>query len=126
MGLPREFRLTRAADYDAVRKKGLVQASRSFLINFLADPAQLQVRFGIIASKNLGNSVVRHAAKRRFREITRTEPLPTEMKGWLVIVVRAAAVDKSHADLISEWKWAINKLRRVIADQPGPSTSGNQ
>jgi ribonuclease P protein component len=110
MGLPRHRRLTRTADYDAVRQSGTVQPSRSFLLNFLADPAQPSLRYGIIASKGLGNSVIRHAAKRRFREIAREYPLPPQARGWLTIVVRSGSLKKSHTELSQEWHWAMKKL----------------
>jgi len=62
-------------------------------------------RFGLIASRRVGNSVVRNRLRRRLREMVRLSQ-PRILPGlWIVLVVRAAAgrasVDALRAEYIA-------------------------
>jgi ribonuclease P protein component len=54
-------------------------------------------RYGLVASKRVGNAVVRNRQKRLLREILRQTPLKP---GWdIVFITRPAAANASFTDL---------------------------
>jgi ribonuclease P protein component len=84
LGLPRECRLLRRVEYDAVYRDGRRRSSREFTV-FLR-PNGLEIsRFGWSIKKALGGAVQRNRIRRRLREIVRLhrkEILP----GWDVVI----------------------------------------
>ena len=67
---PREARLVRRGDFDAVYRAGKRRSSSHFTVFFRAN--QLPVsRFGFSIKKALGGAVVRNRIRRRIREIVR-------------------------------------------------------
>jgi ribonuclease P protein component len=70
LGLRKELRLRRKADFDAVFKGGRIWADQLLVLRAL--PNKLgHARFGFVTSKKLGGAVVRNRTRRRLREITR-------------------------------------------------------
>ena len=70
LNLPRETRLVRRSEYDAVYREGRRRSSREFTV-FLR-PNGLDIsRFGWSIKKALGNAVRRNRIRRRLREILR-------------------------------------------------------
>lgn len=62
-------------------------------------------RLGITASKKVGNSVERHRAKRRIREIFRRYPNRARLAGWDLVVhlrphARTSDFDALESDLV--------------------------
>lgn len=57
-------------------RDGVYAARGAIVIQARANPAHQTIRFGVTATKKIGNAVVRNRAKRRLREIARTL-LPT-------------------------------------------------
>jgi len=93
--LPRGSRLHTAADFSEVVRRGR-RASRSLLtVHALvgapdeSGPAGTPARAGLVVSKAVGNSVVRHRTSRRLRHLLceRLVALPTGTR----VVVRASA-----------------------------------
>ncbi len=82
--LPREWRLVRRAEFEAVYREGRRRSSANFLI-FLRANGLTRNRFGMSVKKALGNAVMRNRIRRRIREILRLhreEILP----GWDVVI----------------------------------------
>ena len=93
--LPRAFRLHRAADFTEVVRRGR-RASRPLLtVHALlaADgggvPAE-PPRAGLVVSKAVGSSVVRHRTSRRLRHLL--QPRLAALPAGVRVVVRAAPV----------------------------------
>jgi ribonuclease P protein component len=60
-------------------------------------------RFGLVASRRVGNAVLRNRLRRRLREMVRLS-LPQILPGlWIVLVIRAAAGSASVDSLRSEY-----------------------
>ena len=73
LDLPRETRLVRRAEYDAVYREGRRRSSREFTL--FVRPNGLDVsRFGWSIKKALGNAVKRNRIRRRMREIFTIAP----------------------------------------------------
>ena len=90
LDLPRETRLVRRAEYDAVYREGRRRSSREFTL--FVRPNGLDVsRFGWSIKKALGNAVKRNRIRRRLREILRMHR--HEMaSGWDVVIHPRASV----------------------------------
>ena len=81
---PREARLVRKSDFDAVYRIGKRRSSSHFTI-FLRPNQLPQSRFGFSIKKTLGNAVLRNRIRRRIREVVRGhgQEIPS---GWDVVV----------------------------------------
>ncbi|HEV2182443.1 MAG TPA: ribonuclease P protein component [Candidatus Acidoferrales bacterium] len=89
--LPREWRLVRRSDFEAVYREGRRRSSATFLV-FLRANGLERDRFGMSVKKALGNAVVRNRMRRRIREILRLhreEILP----GWDVVIHPSRSVE---------------------------------
>ncbi|HJX94573.1 MAG TPA: ribonuclease P protein component [Candidatus Acidoferrum sp.] len=103
MDFPREARLVRRGDFDAVYRSGKRRSSSHFTAFFRAN--QLPVsRFGFSIKKALGGAVVRNRIRRRIREIVRCHrmEMPT---GWDIVIHPKSSVARSEfaaltADLV--------------------------
>ena len=103
---PREARLVRRGDFDAVYRAGKRRSSSHFTVFFRAN--QLPVsRFGFSIKKALGGAVVRNRMKRRLREAVR-----------LARVGQAGAVDvvinPKKSLLGVEFAAVLNEVRRAF------------
>lgn len=102
--LPREWRLVRRSEFEAVYREGRRRSSATFLI-FLRANGLPRNRFGMSVKKALGNAVVRNRIRRRIREVLRLhreEIVP----GWDVVIhpsrsVAALEFTKLEAELLA-------------------------
>lgn len=88
--LPREWRLLRRAEYEAVYRESRRRAGANFVV-FARRSGLLTGRFGMSVKKALGNAVVRNRIRRRVREILRLhrEELAP---GWDIVIHPGRAV----------------------------------
>jgi len=112
-GYPREARLLRTADYDAVYRGGRRRSSRQFVMFYRRRPAATQPgvagaadavpsRFGMSVKRALGTAVERNRIRRRIREILRLhrQEIPS---GWdIVIHPRRSVATAEFAPLAAE------------------------
>jgi ribonuclease P protein component len=90
---PREARLVRRGEFDAVYRAGKRRSSTHFTVFFRAN--QLPVsRFGFSIKKALGGAVVRNRIRRRVREIVRChrQEIPA---GWDIVIHPKSMVAKA-------------------------------
>lgn len=66
--LKKEQRISRTKDYNNIYKNGTRLYSRYFVVIYLPGQGENN-RYGIVASKKVGNAVVRNSAKRRIRAL---------------------------------------------------------
>jgi len=86
--LPKQNRLTSTKDFQNVTKTGVRVYSDIAVIYALANPtSQKNSEVGLIVSKVVGNSVVRHKVSRHIRNVVK-EILET-IPGNIQIVIRA-------------------------------------
>jgi ribonuclease P protein component len=103
MDFPREARLVRRGDFDAVYRAGKRRSSSHFTVFFRAN--QLPVsRFGFSIKKALGGAVVRNRIRRRIREIVRCHRMEIPA-GWDILIHPKSSVAKAEfagltADLV--------------------------
>ena len=100
--LPREARLRRTSQYQAVRQSRKVAHGRLFSLALAERPSSI-TQCGIIVSRRVGGAVTRNRVKRRLRTLYRHER-PTLAPGlWLVLGTRPAAANASLENLRTEW-----------------------
>ncbi|HWQ02990.1 MAG TPA: ribonuclease P protein component [Candidatus Nitrosotenuis sp.] len=100
---PRECRLLRRAEFEAVYRGGRRQSGRHFVV-FLLPRAEngAPSRFGTSVKRALGGAVVRNRIRRRIREILRLHRQEF-LTGWdMVIHPRATVARAKFASLATE------------------------
>lgn len=90
---PREARLLRKSDFDAVYASGKRRSNAHFTVFVRANELPLS-RFGFSIKKALGGAVVRNRMRRRLREIVRVhrEEIPA---GWDIVIHPKRSVAKA-------------------------------
>jgi ribonuclease P protein component len=108
----RERRLRKRADFVRVQRDGAVVRTPHFIMLLCAQEGDRgPTRLGIVATKKIGNAVVRNRAKRLCRECFRLSPafLPSGLD--LVVIPKQGAADLGIRDVQAEWQAALPKLR---------------
>lgn len=111
-----DVRLRNRAQYTAVQTNGRRVATR--FVTLLAAPNALdRDRLGVIASRRLGNAVVRNRAKRRVRALFRDqEPdraLARQVRPLdLVVIPKREFVDAPFAEIARDFLAALARLDR--------------
>jgi ribonuclease P protein component len=94
LDFPREARLLRRGDFDAVYRAGKRRSNSHFTI-FLRANQLPHSRFGFSIKKALGGAVVRNRIRRRVREIVRCHRLEIPA-GWDIVVHPKSNVAKAE------------------------------
>lgn len=111
--LPYKHRLTSPTDFSRVTKSGIRVGSGNLFLYLYSTNEELPARAGLIISKVVGGSVVRHRIARKLRHALADE-LPKLPHGTL-LVVRTLAGAK-QADLRDEISILIKKAEaKVVA-----------
>ena len=108
---PRQARLVRRAEYEAVYRDGRRRSSQQFAVFGRANGLG-RSRFGISVKKALGGAVVRNRIRRRIREILRLNgsEIPS---GWdIVIHPRSSVARAKFAPLGAE---LVRLLRSLMS-----------
>ena len=102
--LPKPARLTRRAEFSAVRNQGKSQHGNFMVLCTWQTSSPEPARIGVVTSRRVGTAVERNRTRRRLREIFRHHRnlLPSGL--WMVIVPRRAAVRATFAALAEEWR----------------------
>jgi ribonuclease P protein component len=120
--LPAEHRLSRAADFAEVTRRGRRVRSGSVVLYLLDDPATGASRVGLVVGKAVGTSVVRHRVSRRLRAQLheRLDRIPPGAK----LVVRALPQTSAapSAALGRDLSRALDKLASPSQSNPSQST----
>lgn len=105
LGLPKSGRLSRRADFDAVRRQGRSWHGTLMVMGCLRGTGTPAApRLGVITSRKVGSAVERNRLRRVLREIFRVHRpgLPSGL--WMVVVPRRAAVAATFQALRDEWR----------------------
>jgi ribonuclease P protein component len=101
LDFPREARLVRRSEYDAVYREGRRRTSREFTV-FLRPNGLENSRFGWSIKKALGNAVRRNRIRRRLREMLRLHRQEIA-PGWDVVIhPRSSAATAEFSALAQE------------------------
>ncbi|MGB9464778.1 MAG: ribonuclease P protein component [Candidatus Acidiferrum sp.] len=94
MDFPREARLVRRGEFDAVYRAGKRRASSHFTVFFRANQMPVS-RFGFSIKKALGGAVVRNRIRRRIREIVRCHRMEIPA-GWDIVIHPKSSVGRAE------------------------------
>jgi len=96
-------RLTRAPDYERVKRDGLVRHGKLLTLSAALVENSGACRVGFIASRRLGSAVVRNRVRRRLREIVRKHQHDLRQDLWIVLIAKREAATASYRTLEDEW-----------------------
>ncbi len=96
-------RLTRASEYERVRRHGFVQRGKLLMLSVTAVENSGLSRVGFITSRRLGSAVVRNRVRRRLREIVRRHQHDLRQDLWIVLIATRDAAKASYRALEDEW-----------------------
>jgi ribonuclease P protein component len=103
LSFPKQRRLTRASEYERVKRNGLVRRDNLLMLSAAFVENSGLSRVGFITSRRLGNAVARNRVRRRLREIVRRHQHDLRQDFWIVLVARRDAVKASYRSLEDEW-----------------------
>jgi len=109
LGFPRDARLVRKSEFDAVYRTGKRRSNSHFTLFVRANELPLS-RFGFSIKKALGGAVVRNRMRRRLREIVRChrQEIPA---GWdMVIHPKSSVARAPFAALTAEFLRLLKSL----------------
>ncbi len=97
-------RLRKASEFQRVRTEGQCVNCGPFLAYYRFSPdtepgSGNLPRIGVVASRRVGNAVVRNRVKRRFREIFRKHQNALPRDCWIVVIARRSSVDRRFSEL---------------------------
>ena len=98
---PREARLLRRAEFDAVYREGRRRSGRQFTV-FLRPNGLDRSRFGVSVKRQLGSAVVRNRIRRRIREMVRLRRAEIPAGYDIVVHPRATVATAEFAALEKE------------------------
>jgi ribonuclease P protein component len=109
--LPKKNRITKASEYDKIRKEGKSIRTPYFIFNYRLNAESKEPRFGFIASKKVGGAVERNRAKRLLREAVRAklDAFPGNIE--VTIVVFDKVVDQKLEVIQKEMEKVIERLK---------------
>ena len=114
MRFARENRVRLQKDFDYIKENG-VKADCSAFILYIAPPEEPREysRLGVVASKRVVNSAIRHRAKRVFREIFRNSP--TEKPMDILVFVRRGFLKFEFSALKAKFEKATSIFAKKLA-----------
>ena len=122
MGIPKEFRIKNSNEFSSIRSVGLRRVMPYFITQLkvaesheAGAESMLLTRLGVIASRRVGNAVVRNRGKRIIRRLfyKHRSLLPT---GSQLVVVLRSGFDKVsftqlENDFLESCAWYVEKFK---------------
>ena len=111
--LPRTARLHRAADFTEVVRRGRRASRPTLTVHLLqGEEPDVPARAGLVVSKAVGGSVVRHAVARRLRHLLRDRLASLPAGTRLVVRAAPAAASSPSTVLGADLDAALERARR--------------
>lgn len=108
--------LTQRRDFVAASKVGLKGVASSLIVQIVRRGDGLAPRYGITASKKIGNAVIRNRAKRRLREVVRLIlSEQAELGADYVLIARHNTVSVDWAQLTADFTKALGRAANQAA-----------
>ena len=103
LSFPKSRRLTRASEFERVKREGLVRRGNLLTLSATVVENSGLCRVGFITSRRLGSAVIRNRVRRRLREIVRQHQHDLRQDFWIVLIARRDAANASYRALEDEW-----------------------
>jgi ribonuclease P protein component len=95
----KRLRLRKKEDFAKVFKHGKAAANHQFVVYVRVTNVPEAFRFGVSASKKVGNAVIRNRMRRRIKEIVRGMEPMIKHHVDIICIVRKPALELDHAAL---------------------------
>lgn len=122
MGLPRQSRLRKSSEFARLRESGLRAETAGFTI-YCARSLTSGRQAGVVASRRIGNAVVRNRCKRLLREVFRLNAGALPESCAIALIARSRMLRYSFAELNQQFGKASAWLRRQSL--PGNAEAGS-
>jgi ribonuclease P protein component len=96
-------RLTRASEYERVKRDGLVRHGKLLTLSATAVENSGLCRVGFVTSRRVGSAIVRNRVRRRLREIVRQHQHDLRQDFWIVLIAKRGAANATYRALEDEW-----------------------
>jgi ribonuclease P protein component len=113
LSLPRERRIKQGRDFARARNTGKRIANGCLVANWVELPAGAASRVGVIASRKVGESVVRSRARRLLREAFRLHQTELKQPLDVVLVARPSIVGKSFGEVEKDFLTALRRAQLI-------------
>ncbi|MCR5520368.1 MAG: ribonuclease P protein component [Lachnospiraceae bacterium] len=97
-------------DFENVYQNGRSCANR-LLIMYMMPNGTATDRFGLVVSKKVGNSVIRHRARRLMKESVRLTGRISEKGYDIILIARPGIRDKKMADVDEAYHHLLNIMK---------------
>lgn len=105
--LPREARLQKQCEFDAIRQKGSRIVRGCLIVNWLKLQESSRSKVGVVVGRRVGPAVVRTRARRLLREVFRLHQDDFVEPVALVLVARPSINDKKLSDVDRDFTDAL-------------------
>ena len=127
--LPASHRMRAGTDFEAAVRRGRRAGSQRVVVHcstadLAADRRPDGPLVGVVVSKAVGNSVVRHRVARRLRESVRPHVPSIAPDRLVVLRAQPAAASSSYADLAADVARLLVKAGAVPAPAAGAARGG--
>jgi len=110
MRLPRNFSMTSHAEFSRARKDGKAKGGAYLVLSTLGDDALPHHKAGVIATRKVGNAVVRNRLRRRIHHIMGKHLDRIDGTRYIVTILRWRAPEASFEQLEADW---LKQARRL-------------
>src|SRR5262249_32693154 len=111
LGLSRSRRIKQARDFARAKQNGQRLAQGCLILNWLALPAGVLSRVGVVTGRRPGEATERTRARRLLREAFRLHQRRLARPVEVVLVARPSIVGKSFAEVAADYVSALRKAR---------------
>jgi len=101
--------------------QGMKSSGRFLSLQARENTVSENIRFGLTASKKVGNAVKRNRARRRLRAILQQILPKYGLKGMdYVAIARPQTIDANYKDLLDEVEFLVKRLSKRNFSKPKP------
>ena len=112
LSFPKSRRLTRASEFERVRREGRAHHGGLLILGVLAAKQVHGFRAGFVTARRLGGAAVRNRVRRRLKEIVRLSAATGLSSGHdYVLIGRRAALSLPFDQITEDFKRALRRLR---------------
>jgi ribonuclease P protein component len=108
--LPKEIRLRKKGEFRQIYDQGRKYFGKYMLLFVVINGLEMN-RYGIVASKKVGNAVIRNRSRRQVREIVRNAHGNLQPGNDMILVIKSSAVGVSFVDLQQDFASLCKKAR---------------
>ena len=111
MSVPKPQRIRKAQDFQVARTQGRIVHCKAFIFQLrFSSSSQTTARFGVIASRRVGNAVKRNLGKRRMRALFMQCLAQLPSTSDCVVILRANYSQYTFVELEQQFLSALSRL----------------